>query len=132
MPGDIHSEFFAQHPRYFYSANTGYQGLTDPNNIYDSKGNKIKVDDTMQIVRYYDMDSPTSDGPYTTYANKYALLDEYGNFITNLDENAVKQLEPSDKGYDPKRGFTARQRVQSDDFNFDNHYVDSPVGQNKT
>ena len=123
MPANRYSSFFAKNPRYFYSPNTGYQWLADPTNVYDANGNRITVDDTMQVVRYYDMNSPTSDGPYTTYANKYALLDEHGNFIADLDGSAVINLEETDPRYNKERGFGAYERVVSDNPYFNGRYI---------
>ena len=127
MPANRYSSFFAKNPRYFYSPNTGYQWLADPTNVYDANGNRITVDDTMQVVRYYDMNSPTSDGPYTTYANKYALLDEHGNFIADLDGSAVINLEETDPRYNKERGFGAYERVVSDNPYFNGRWIEDLV-----
>ena len=112
---DVYSSFFSKNPSYRFSNLTGLSTV---------EGMKP----TDQLIQYVNNNENSFIGKYRTYPYRYAILDEWGNDVTEartgLSQLSLDDIQPILNG--TKRDFTSHKRVPASNSNqnYNNRYYE--------
>ena len=116
IPGLLGKEYYSEYLS--GNPNLRYKNLTG---LVTTEG----MNPNDQIVEIYNLGDEDYNGFYRTYKPKYALLDENGKFIKDLDASAISTISNGQS-----RDFIAHKRVQGTGTPYDGMYYTDLFDQN--
>lgn len=112
LPQNQYSEFLSNHPNYAFIDITGTHRVAGMN-------------DTDQLIKYYNLDDETYDGSYRHYDPKYVVLDKNGKLRPEIKINGYDDLDEIPGGEDRESGLTAYPVVTGTGYqDYDNKYYE--------